>query len=147
MKVAEALAGVRRLFLDTAPVVYFVEANKRYLPVVEPIFAQLDAVAWQAVTSPVTLSECLVIPYRLSDDRLKQLFTRLLVHRAEFVPISQDIAHAAAELRSAYHLNLADAFQLATARSAGCEAFLTNDIALKRLSLTRVIVLDDLEPN
>jgi hypothetical protein len=31
MKVEEALRGVKRLFLDTAPVVYFVEQNPEFI--------------------------------------------------------------------------------------------------------------------
>ena len=42
MKIDEALNGVRRLFLDTAPVVYFVEQNPEFIDRVEPIFARLD---------------------------------------------------------------------------------------------------------
>lgn len=147
MKIADALANVRRLFLDTAPVVYYVEANPRYLPVVQPIFAQLDQGALQAVASPVTLSECLVIPYRLNDDRLKQLFTQLLAYRAQFVTIDQSISHATAELRARYRLALGDAFQIAAAQAAGCQALLTNDNALKLVATLKVITLDDLEPD
>jgi predicted nucleic acid-binding protein len=145
VKLADALADVQRLFLDTAPVVYFVEANARYLPIVEPIFDQLDAKAWQAVASPITLSECLVIPYRLQDYRLQALFTQLLVKRALFSVIDEHIASSAAQLRSRYNLTLPDAMQVAVAQASGCQAFLTNDMTLKRITGLRVVVLDELE--
>ncbi len=145
MKIAEAFGGVKRLFLDTAPVVYFVEANKRYLPIVEPIFGQLDAGSWQAVTSPITLSECLVIPYRLQDHRLQALFIQLLVKGAQFTVIDEQCASSAAELRSRYNLTLPDAFQVAVALATDCQAFLTNDKTLKRIASIRVLVLDEIE--
>jgi len=44
MKTAEALHQVKRLFLDTAPVIYYVEKNPRYLAVVAPIFDRIDGV-------------------------------------------------------------------------------------------------------
>jgi predicted nucleic acid-binding protein len=56
------------------------------------------------------------------------------------------VAARAAELRARYRLKLADALQLALALQAGCEAFLTNDLALRRVAELRVLVLDDLAP-
>lgn len=38
MKAQIALAGVRRLFLDTAPVIYHVEGNPAYQPLTDIIF-------------------------------------------------------------------------------------------------------------
>jgi predicted nucleic acid-binding protein len=51
----------------------------------------------------------------------------------------------AAELRARYNLTLTDAFQVACALDAGCEAFLTNDFGLKRVTEIQVIVLDALD--
>jgi len=42
-------------------------------------------------------------------------------------------------------LHLPDAFQIAVAIREGCEAFLTNDRRLTRVTDLRVLVLDDLE--
>ncbi|NJN57209.1 MAG: type II toxin-antitoxin system VapC family toxin [Leptolyngbyaceae cyanobacterium SL_5_9] len=47
---------------------------------------------------------------------------------ADFIEITSAIAKHAAEIRGRYNLQLSDAFQIATALEAGCEAFLTNDI-------------------
>jgi hypothetical protein len=49
MKITERLQTVTKLFLDTAPVVYYVEEDTRYLALVDPVFDRLDAgtlVAW-----------------------------------------------------------------------------------------------------
>ena len=74
MKIAERLQTVTRVFLDTAPVIYYVEANPRYHPIVEVIFDRLDYGALTAVTSPVTLAECLVFPHRLGLSQTAQDF-------------------------------------------------------------------------
>jgi predicted nucleic acid-binding protein len=42
-------------------------------------------------------------------------------------------------------LRTPDAFQIAAALGAGCEAFLTNDLALSQVAELRVLVLDKLE--
>ncbi|MEH1906793.1 MAG: hypothetical protein V7L05_01175 [Nostoc sp.] len=59
MKISDALANVSRLFLDTAPVIYFVERNPQFVDLVDPIFDRLEADI-TAVASAITLSECLV---------------------------------------------------------------------------------------
>ncbi|HEX8600154.1 MAG TPA: PIN domain-containing protein [Chloroflexia bacterium] len=149
MKIADALVGVFSIFLDTAPVIYYVENNPHYQDIVRDVdvFDRVDAGSLAAVTSPVTLSECLVAPYRLGLASLQQDFTDLIVagRNTTFVPINDDSARAAAELRARHNLSLLDALQVGVALSAGCEAFLTNDSTMRRVSELRVLIVDDLE--
>jgi predicted nucleic acid-binding protein len=147
LKLSEHLSSITRIFLDTAPVIYYVEANERYLPLAQTVFDHLDAGLLTAVTSPITLAECLVIPYRLNNTELKQAFTDLITGGSgvEFALLDQQIADWAAELRARYNLSLTDAFQVAIALSKNCDAFLTNDVALKRVTEIKVIVLAELE--
>ncbi len=51
MKVADALEGVATLFLDTAPIIYFVERHPSYSQVVDRFFDAIDADALSGVTS------------------------------------------------------------------------------------------------
>ena len=112
---SERLQTVTRLFLDTAPIVHYVEVDQRYLSRVDPVFDRLDAGALAAVTSPVTLAECLVVPYRQDRDILKQAFVDLLLHgnNLSLVEIDEVIGEKAAEFRARYILTLTDAFQIA----------------------------------
>ena len=64
MKLQTAFQKVSRVFLDTAPVIYYVEKNPKYFDVVSRIFEGVDDGEWEAITSPVTLAESLVVPYR-----------------------------------------------------------------------------------
>ncbi len=64
-KLTERLDNVQRIFLDTAPVIYYVEKNKDYFSLVEVVFNKIDSGPLTAITSPITLAECLVHPYRL----------------------------------------------------------------------------------
>lgn len=147
MKLADALQGVSLLFLDTAPVIYQVERHPVYFSLVEVVFREIDAGGVTAVTSPITLAECLVLPYRVADTGRLQQFADLIVQGRNtiFVPVDQHIGQQAAELRARYGLGLPDALQIACALGAGCEAFLTNDLALRRVTELRVLALDDLE--
>jgi len=71
IKVETALKVVTKLFLDTAPVIYFVEANPNYLQIVESIFDKIEN-GLASIASPITLAECLVLPYRLGLTQLQQ---------------------------------------------------------------------------
>jgi predicted nucleic acid-binding protein len=148
MNLSERLKGVRRVFLDTAPVIYFVEENPHYAAKAQGVFERLDSGELSAVASPVTLLECLVLPYRSGNTEAAQAFTRLLVNSesVSFHPIDEQVADQAANLRARHNLTLADALQVAVALSSGCDAFLTNDAALKRVEGLNVIVLDEIEP-
>lgn len=145
MTPANLLVGVQRLFLDTAPVIYFVENNPVYRQRVQAIFELVDAGSLEVVTSPITLSECLVYPFRLQQTKAIDQFRELLVNgpNVVFVVIDQFIAEKASQLRAQYNLTLPDALQAATALLAGCDAFLTNDPVIKRVTELNVLVLDD----
>ncbi|MBI3952230.1 MAG: PIN domain-containing protein [Acidobacteria bacterium] len=145
MNITEALIGVRLLFLDTAPVIYHVEGNPTYQPRTDIVFQEIRAGSVEAVTSPITLAECLVHSYQRGDLALVQQFRNVItagVH-TRYVGVD-DVAESAAELRR-YHLSLTDAFQVAAALAAGCDALLTNDTAFKRITELRVLTLDELE--
>ncbi|MFN6519204.1 MAG: type II toxin-antitoxin system VapC family toxin [Nostoc sp. CreGUA01] len=144
MKISDALSGVSRLFLDTAPVIYFVERNPQFVNLVDPIFDRLEADI-TAVISGITLSECLVGAIRLGLVDLEQAFVDVLQQeQVVFVEINAAIAREAAFIRVRYNLQLPDALQVAAALVAGCEAFLTNDAALKRVTELRILVVGEL---
>jgi len=147
MTLVEQLASVRQIFLDTAPVIYFVEKNPDYLEKSQVVFSYIDEGRFTAVVSPITLSECLVIPYHLEKAEVAQVFIDLLVNSDHvlFYPIDEITADKAADLRARYNLTLTDALQLATAIQAECNAFLTNDADLKRVSEIPIIVLSEAE--
>ena len=146
MKVTDALRAVRRLFLDTSPVIYHVEGVAAYQPLTDVVFQQISSGACEAVTSPITLAECLVQPYQKGDLALVQQFHHVITAGAHTRYMSLDaVADSAAELRARYNLSLTDAFQIAAALGAGCDAFLTNDTGLKRVQEITILVLDELE--
>lgn len=135
-----------RVFLDTAPVVYFVERNQKFFSLVEPIFDAPDNGALEVVTSPVTLAECLIMPLRQAQATLIKDFAELIVNGFGVTCLSIDvgIAERAARLRAQYNLQLLDALQIAMAIESGCDAFLTNDTFLKRVTDIRILLISEL---
>jgi predicted nucleic acid-binding protein len=146
-KLDDALAAVTRLACDTAPIIYFVEAHPRYDPLVINVFQRIADGAIAGVTSVITLTEVLIQPLRQSNAVLQQEYRELLLHSANFqmLSITPEIAERGAELRARHSLRTPDALQVATGLVAGCEAFLTNDRGLQRVTELRVLVLDDLK--
>lgn len=147
MKLAKQLEKIGVIFLDTAPVIYFVEQNPGFSSKVQEVFERLDEGKLTAVVSPITLAECLVLPYKQKKSDIAQVFTELLANSESvlFYPIDEMIADKAADLRARYNLTLTDAFQLAIAIQAGCDAFLTNDADLKRVKEIPILVLSEAE--
>jgi predicted nucleic acid-binding protein len=95
----------------------------------------------------VTLAEVLVKPFKLGDQAAEDNYRDFLQNRDDIVLIALNeiIAEQAATLRAKYGLKLPDAFQIATAIASNCDAFLTNDLGVKRVTEIRVLVLDELE--
>jgi predicted nucleic acid-binding protein len=126
-------------------VVYFVEQNPEFIDRVEPIFARLD-LDIIGVVSAVTLAECLVFPIKRGLTDLEQAFEDVVnSERVEFITTDREIAKLTAIIRAKYNFQLPDSIQIATAIASNCDAFLTNDVALKKVTEIRAIVVSKLE--
>lgn len=142
-----SLDEATKVFLDTAPLIYLVEKNERYWSATQSVFGRIDAGALRAVTSAISLAECLVLPYRKGRPELVQVFTDLIVNgeNTDFVSIDQEMASKAAEFRARYNLLLSDAFQAAAAFTTGCDLLLTNDADFKRISELDVLLMEEVK--
>ena len=147
MKLGTALHQVNRLFLDAAPVIYYIDANPAYFDLMDQIFTWIESNSIRVVTSPVTLAECLILPIRQNNLSQEQLFIDIITAQdtADFIETTASIARTAAEIRAKYNLKLPDALQVATAIAAGCQAFLTNDAQLKCVAELKILVVSELE--
>lgn len=145
MNFKDVLKTTTTVFLDTAPLIYYVEKNPSYFLLTTEFFEHVDQGRLTIVTSPITLSESLIFPVKQNQTQLIQIFSDLIVrgNHTMFVNINEWIGLRAAELRVQYNLSLTDALQIATALSANCDAFLTNDLQLKRVSEIKILVLQD----
>jgi len=102
------LRDVKYLFLDTAPLIYYVEKHPQYRRILKFIFSRIDKGSILGFTSPVTLAECLIHPYRRGLIDLQKDFTDLIVNgkNTTFVTIDHTISQKAAQLRASYNLPL-----------------------------------------
>ena len=70
MNVEEGLFGVTRLYVDTAPFIYFTEAHAGYSDKMKAVFHAVSTGKFMVITSAVTLSETLVKPLQADDTAL-----------------------------------------------------------------------------
>ena len=132
--------------LDTAPLIYYIEENPKYLGLVEPFFDAFDDGRFTLVTSTITLLEVLIHPLRTGNQELAQQYKEILTrnNRLTLSPLTVQAAQSAANLRATYNLRTPDAIQIAVAIEEGASYFLTNDADLKRVREVHVLTLDDL---
>ena len=142
------LKGVRDrpVALDTMIFIYAFEEHPIYQTILRSFFRALEKGEMTAVTSTLTITECLVQPYRKKDFALSAQYLVLFRNfpNLSIIPLTDDIAERAAFLRAQYNLRTPDAVQLATALVSNCHAFLTNDDRFLPAKGIRILVLDQL---
>jgi predicted nucleic acid-binding protein len=137
----------KNIFLDTAPLIYFIEGNSEYQENLNRIFEANDKGSFTFITSSITLLEVLVKPIREGQLKLANQYKRILTTAPgiEIFDITNELAIKAAELRAKYNLRTPDALQIATAIGNNADYFLTNDNRLKIVTEIHSITLSDLQ--
>jgi len=140
------LGGIPKIYFDSAPIIYYTEDRIPFADIIEKVMQYIIQNNIQIVTSVISVSECLTKPIRENDTKLITIYERFFeqTQNMNVIDISFPIARKSADLRAQYGLRTPDALHIATAIIAGCQAFLTNDIALKRINELKVWVLDDI---
>lgn len=139
-----AAIGKGPVALDSAIFIYLLEQHPRYLPLLRPLFREVDRGGVQAVTSALTLLETLVVPYRVGNRELAAKYEAILTNGRglTLAMIDLPVVRLAAEIRASTSVRTADAVHLATALLAGCTAFLTNDRRLPAFGGLQVLQLE-----
>jgi len=134
------------VFLDTAPLIYFIEGHSVYQPHLKPLFEANDNGDFTFVTSSITLLEVLVKPLKDGQSQLVSQYKSILLSASgiEIYEIDSIIAVKAAELRAKYNLRTPDALQIATAIEFKAHYFLTNDTRLKSVIEIQSVTLAEL---
>lgn len=147
MYVSEIFEISDRLYFDTAPLIYYIERNKRYFEPMDAIVEHIESHSLTCVSAVITLTEVLVHPIREGAEDVEQKYRDILTQNAilQLMPVTIQVAELAARLRVNYNLRTPDALHMAAAIVSGCGVFLTNDKDLKRVENVRVLVLDDVE--
>jgi len=137
----------KTVFLDTAPLIYFIEGHTAYQPILSKLFDFNDKGGFFFVTSSVTLLEVLVKPLREGQKAIAEQYRDILTTATglELFDITTAIAEQAAQLRARFNIRTPDAIQLATCVELGADYFLTNYNQLKAVSEISVITVNELQ--
>jgi predicted nucleic acid-binding protein len=135
------------VFLDTAPLIYFIEGHSTHQAILTRLFDFNDKGGFSFVTSTITLLEVLVKPLRDGQAIVAQQYRDILTNAPgiEIVDVTAAIAEQAAHLRAKYNLRTPDAIQLAASIEVGADYFLTNDNGLKLVSEVTVVTVSELQ--
>ncbi len=146
MTLCQELSRIGSIFIDTAPIIYYVEAHPQFGTLVMDVVDNFQSGKLTAYTSVVTLVEVLPKPIGAGNEKLAKKFTDFLRYGNNLVlmEISIEIAELAGTLRGRYvSLKVMDAVQIAASIVCKAEAFLTNDEKLKQVKEAKVLVLKD----
>jgi len=146
MTLSHALRQINTIFVDTAPIIYYIEAHPHFGPLAKEVVNAFQSGVLIAFSSVITLAEVLPKPIRMGREDLARKFAEFLRKgkNLHLIEISADIAEKAGQLRGKYPvLRALDAVQLSTAIEMEVDAFLTNDNKLKRIKEVKVLVLKD----
>jgi predicted nucleic acid-binding protein len=138
-----ALKG-QTVAVDTMVFIYAFEGHPVYRPFLRSFFQEVEKGTLEATTSTITVTECLVQPYRKKDMVLASRYMVLFRNfpHLSVLPVTDEIPERAAILRGSYGLKTPDAIQLATALLSASHAFLTNDEGMPEIEGIQVLILD-----
>jgi predicted nucleic acid-binding protein len=134
------------VFLDTAPLIYFIEGHSKYQNLLSNLFDFNDKGGFSFITSSITLLEVLVKPLREGKADIAKQYRNILPNAPgiEVFDVTSATSEIAAHLRAQYRFRTPDAIQLAISIETGADYFLTNDNRLKSVSEIVVITVDEL---
>ena len=140
------MTGFKKVFVDTAPIIYYLENNPLYSEVIKRFFTTCIEQNIQVVTSAITVEEYLVYPYLSGQMDFADNFNRFLDYmNVKIIDINADIAEQASKLRGQYKgFKAMDALQLSSAIASGCDIFFTNDKQLRQEKEIPCMTMQDL---
>ena len=84
MNLIDELKNFRKLFIDTAPIIYYIEAHPQFGPVAKQVVTSFKSDEVIAYSSVITLAEVLPKPIELGDKKLAKKFADFLKHGKNF---------------------------------------------------------------
>ena len=129
------------VFLDTAPLIYFIEGHTVFQSPLERFFSAFERGDFSILTSTLTIIEVLVKPLQMDRVDLVRQYKEILSSASgiEIMEMTLAVAYRAAELRAKYGLRTPDSIQVGTALEYGARYFLTNDLRLKTVTEINII--------
>ena len=126
------------VLVDTAPIIYCLEAHPKYAARFQPLFDRQAAGEILFAVATTTIAEVLTGPLRAGEEGLAKRY-RATMESWQVVVLTADIAESAARLRAAHKLKLPDAIQVASALAINADALATHDRDFAGIKALRVL--------
>jgi len=123
---AAALPAGALLLVDSAPIIYTLEANERFAQHFAPLFQRHAKGELTLAVTTITIAEVLTGPLKAGEEALAKRY-RAVLDAWQVIDLTSEIAESAARLRGKYALRLPDAIQLASALAINADALVTHD--------------------
>jgi len=145
MDLSTIVRNHRRIMIDTAPIIYFIEENPTYATLMESVILAATDKERVLMTSVITLVEVLTHPLRMNRPEIAEKYRTVLVDSKNIIMYHIDtlVAERAAELRARYQLKTPDALQIAVSLENDATLFITNDGHIKKVEDIEVVVLSE----
>jgi predicted nucleic acid-binding protein len=143
---ASALAGHRRIALDTSIWIYHFEGSTAYGQAADSVLQAVSDGQVAGVASELVLLELLVAPLKKGAQDAADEIELALLHfpHLQLAPVTHAVLVRAAEIRARYGLRTPDAIMVATAVESGATLAVTNDNAWRKVKEVDVLLLHDL---
>ena len=135
---AASLAVGALVLVDSAPIIYTLEAHPKYAERFTPLFARHERGEITLAVTTVTMAEVLTGPFGAREEALARRY-RAILDSWQVIPLTSDIAESAARLRAQYRLRPPDAIQLASALAINADALVTHDRDFGKVRGLRVL--------
>ena len=140
------MTDFKRVFVDTAPIIYFLENSSLYMKAMGNFFVKCKKEHIQIVTSTLTIEEYLVSPYSNGKMEYVDNFKKFIEYmNIEVVDIDSVMEEQGAKIRGKYKsFKAMDALQIATAIIKKCDMFFTNDKQLRQEKELPCMTMEDI---
>ncbi len=119
------------VYLDTNAIIYLTEGNPAFKVSIEGLFIEIERAGARLVTSELTFTEVLVLPFRVGNDDLVAAYERLLDTLIEPIPLGRQELFLAVKLRAnTPRLRTPDSLHLATAMLLDADFFVSGDAGI-----------------
>ncbi len=135
-----------KVYIDTNIFIYALEYSELYTDKVSAVFSRIHETKSIAVTSQLTLAECLVKPYQVNDISSVEKYEQTISSSTflNVIDVSKSVLLSAAQNKAHSKNKLPDAIHLATAIESGCTIFITNDNRISAPDNIEVLMLSQI---
>ena len=136
----------QRIFIDTAPFIYFFEQHTDFGAVVTRLLDSIYDSDAEMISSLITYIEITTLPAKQGEHALVARYRSFFTNseRLWLQPIDLMVAEEAVRFRSKYGLRTPDALQWAAATVANADIIVTNDSRWQRIHDIPVALINEL---